>query len=52
MSKEKKRKKILKKSSKLVFHIGFWTTVTGILLTNFLYNGIFQEKTKKDNIDE
>jgi hypothetical protein len=41
-----------RKTKKMVIHIGFWTTVSGFILANFLYNGILQEKIKKDHINE
>lgn len=50
--KKKKRKKVLNKSAKLILHIGFWSTVYGLILANFLYNGFFEEKIRKDNINE
>ncbi len=43
---------IADKTKKMVLHVGFWTTVSGFIVANFLYHGILKEKIKKDNIDE
>jgi hypothetical protein len=46
--KKEKRKKI----KKLVLHVGFWSAVSGVILINSLYNGIFREKINNDNFKE
>jgi len=46
------KKILLKKTKKLTLHVGFWSAVSGILLIKFLYDGIFQEKTRNGCFNE
>jgi len=49
---KKERRNARSKIKKLAFHIGFWSTVSGVILINSLYNGIFKEKIRNDNSEE
>jgi len=31
--------------------VGFWSTVSGLIVANFLYHGILQEKTRNDRFN-
>jgi len=47
----KRRIDILKKTTRMTIHIGFWSLVSGFVVSNFLYYGILQEKVRNDNIE-
>lgn len=47
----KKRIAALEKVARMSVHIGYWSLVSGFLVSNFLYYGILQEKVRNDNIE-
>jgi len=41
----------LKKAGLLSLHVGYWSLVSGFVISNFLYHGILQEKTRNDRFN-
>jgi hypothetical protein len=45
---EKRRIATLKKTARITMHVGYWSLVSGFVISNFLYYGILQEKVRND----
>tara|TARA_R110000824_G_scaffold143061_5_gene310482 strand:+ start:95 stop:259 length:165 start_codon:yes stop_codon:yes gene_type:complete len=48
---KKRRIAALKKVAQISFHVGYWSMVSGFVVSNFLYYGILQEKIRNDNLE-
>jgi hypothetical protein len=50
LSKEK-RIAAYKKAALMSLHIGYWSVVSGFIISNFLYHGILQEKVRNEHLE-
>mgnify|MGYP003674557419 CR=1 FL=1 len=41
----------LRKVARVSAHVGYWSMVSGFVVSNFLYYGILQEKIRNDNLE-
>jgi len=46
----KRRRGLIKKAAFLPLHFGYWSLVSGLVISNFLYYGILQKKVRNDHL--